>query len=141
MKTSARNVFPGKVVAVRPGAINDEIVMEANGQQIVAIVTNSSTKKLGLAPGRDCMAMIKASHVLLMTDADKYLLSTRNQFDGKVTQVNRGAVNTEVLMETASGFRLCAIITNTSAEGLGLAAGGACTAIVKAPHVILAVEK
>ena len=85
--------------------------------------------------------MIKASTVLVMTDADKYLLSTRNQFDGQVTRVEKGAVNSEVEIRTAAGFNLCAIITNASAAGLGLAPGVAATAIVKAPQVILAVAR
>ena len=142
MQTSARNVFNGTVKEVRPGAINDEIVLIVEGgQEIVAIITNNSTRKLGLAPGKPCIAMIKASTVLVMTDADKYLLSTRNQFDGQVTRVEKGAVNSEVEIRTAAGFNLCAIITNASAAGLGLAPGVAATAIVKAPQVIVAVAR
>ncbi len=142
MKTSARNVFNGTVKEIHPGAINDEIVLTAEGgQEIVAIVTNTSTRKLGLAPGKPCIAMIKASTVLVMTDASDYLLSTRNQFDGHIARLEKGAVNSEVEIRTAGGFNLCAIITNASAAGLGLAPGVAATAIVKAPQVILAVPR
>lgn len=142
MKTSARNVFNGTVKEIRPGAVNDEIVLTVEGgQEIVAIITNNSTRKLGLAPGKACIAMIKASTVLVMTDADKYLLSTRNQFDGQVTRVEKGAVNSEVEIRTPAGLTLCAIITNASAAGLGLAPGTPATAIVKAPQVILAVAR
>lgn len=99
MKTSARNVFNGTVKEIRPGAINDEIVLTVEGgQEIVAIITNTSTHKLGLAPGKACIAMIKASTVLVMTDADGYLLSTRNQFSGHIARVEKGAVNSEVEM-------------------------------------------
>ena len=122
MKTSARNVFNGTVKEIHPGAINDEIVLTAEGgQEIVAIVTNTSTRKLGLAPGKPCIAMIKASTVLVMTDASDYLLSTRNQFDGHIARLEKGAVNSEVEIRTAGGFNLCAI--------------------VKAPQVILAVPR
>lgn len=142
MKTSARNVFNGTVKEIHPGAINDEIVLTAEGgQEIVAIVTNTSTRKLGLAPGKPCIAMIKASTVLVMTDASDYLLSTRNQFDGHIARLEKGAVNSEVEIRTAGGFNLCAIITNASAAGLGLAPGVAATAIVKAQQVILAVPR
>ena len=142
MKTSARNVFNGTVKEIHPGAINDEIVLTAEGgQEIVAIVTNTSTRKLGLAPGKPCIAMIKASTVLVMTDASDYLLSTRTQFDGHIARLEKGAVNSEVEIRTAGGFNLCAIITNASAAGLGLAPGVAATAIVKAPQVILAVPR
>ena len=37
METSARNVFHGKVVAVRSGAVNDEVELSVEGgQSIVA---------------------------------------------------------------------------------------------------------
>lgn len=45
------------------------------------------------------MALIKASFVLLMNDAEDYLLSTRNQFNGTVAKVTPGAVNAEVLVD------------------------------------------
>ena len=88
MKTSARNVFHGKVVAVRSGAVNDEVELSVEGgQTIVASITQASTEKLGLKPGVEAMALIKASFVLLMNDAEDYLLSTRNQFNGTVAKV------------------------------------------------------
>ena len=57
METSARNVFHGKVVAVRSGAVNDEVELSVEGgQSIVASITQTSTKKLGLKPGVEAMA-------------------------------------------------------------------------------------
>ena len=142
METSARNVFHGKVVAVREGAINDEIELSVEGgHSIVASVTKTSTRKLGLAPGKEAMALIKASFVLLMNDADNYILSTRNQFNGTVAKVTPGAVNAEVLVDLPGGPGMTAIVTMGSVNKLQLAAGKKVTAIVKAPHVILAVKK
>ena len=142
METSARNVFHGKVVAVREGAINDEIELAVEGgQSIVASVTKTSTKKLGLVPGKEAMALIKASFVLLMNDADEYILSTRNQFNGTVSKVTPGAVNAEVLVDVPGMPGITSIVTMGSVNKLGLAEGKKVTAIVKAPHVILAVKK
>lgn len=40
METSARNVFKGKVVAVRSGAVNDEVELAVDGGlTIVASIT------------------------------------------------------------------------------------------------------
>ena len=48
MKTSARIQFSGTVVAVRDGAINDEIDLDAGGGvRIVATVTRDSRDALG----------------------------------------------------------------------------------------------
>ena len=51
-----------------------------------------------------------------------------------------GAVNTEVTMSLADGKSLTATITRESAQALDLKPGDAVTALIKAPHVILAVE-
>ena len=73
METSARNVFSGKVVAVNSGAVNDEVELSVEGGiNIVASITKVSTKNLGLKPGASAMALIKASFVLLMNDAENY---------------------------------------------------------------------
>lgn len=142
MLTSARNAFPVTVSAVHSGAVNDEIILSMDGgQEVVASITQASTKRLGLAPGKKALALIKASFVILLEDAGDWLLSTRNQFTGTVKAVRPGAVNTEVDMELPGGQTLCAIITVASAEKLKLAPGVAVTAAVKATNVILAVQK
>jgi molybdate transport system regulatory protein len=142
MQTSARNVFKGKVAAVHSGAVNDEVELSVEGGlSIVASITQVSTKKLGLKPGVEAVALIKASFVLLMNDAEKYLLSTRNQFAGTVSKVTPGAVNAEVLVDLPSGKSIASIVTMGSLASLGLAPGKKVTAIVKASQVILAVPK
>ena len=142
MNTSARNVFHGTVVAVRTGAVNDEIELEVEGgMHIVASVTKASTERLGLKVGVPAMALIKASFVLLMTDADQYLLSTRNQFSGTVASITRGTVNAEVQIDVPGMPGITSVITVGSADKLGLAQGSAVTAIVKAMNVIVAVQK
>ncbi|VVE47947.1 transporter [Pandoraea horticolens] len=66
MKTSARNQFSGKVVALLRGAVNDEVTMRTDaGQEIVAGITHENTKRLGLTAGRAAAALVKASSVIL----------------------------------------------------------------------------
>ncbi|MBS5050518.1 MAG: TOBE domain-containing protein, partial [Desulfovibrionaceae bacterium] len=49
MQISARNTFCGKVGAVLPGAVNDEIeIILPGGEKIIAIVTRESVRNLGL---------------------------------------------------------------------------------------------
>ena len=66
--------------------------------------------------------------------------SSRNQFLGTVTQVNKGAVNSEVVLNIGGDDEIVAIITNYSVENLELEAGKQAYALVKAPWVILAKE-
>ena len=69
MKLSARNVLRGKVVQVKPGAINSEVIIELpGGAQIVSIITKESAENLGLANGKPAYAIIKASNVMVAVD-------------------------------------------------------------------------
>lgn len=65
-------------------------------------------------------------------------ISARNIFEGRVSALNPGPVNTEVRLALAGGDELVAVITQAGARELGLAVGGRATAIVKAPWVIVA---
>ncbi|HOC45497.1 MAG: molybdopterin-binding protein [Syntrophorhabdaceae bacterium] len=67
-------------------------------------------------------------------------LSARNVLRGKVKAVNPGVVNTEVIIEVAGGAEIVSIITKTSADALGLAAGKAVYAVIKATNVMVAVD-
>ena len=141
MLTSARNQLAGKVSSITQGAVNDEVaIMLPDGQQIVAVVTRSSTQALNLAVGVDAFALIKASWIILLPADSGVRLSARNQLAGKVKNVALGAVNAEVTVEMPGGGDIVATITNDSAERLALAPGVAITAAFKASSVIVGVK-
>jgi len=64
-------------------------------------------------------------------------VSARNVFLGKVNEVRKGAVSTEVILGMKGGETLCAVVTNESARILGLAPGMEAYAFFKASAVIL----
>ena len=64
-------------------------------------------------------------------------ISARNVFLGKVKEVRKGAVNTEVIIELKGGEILCSVITNESVKVLGLKPGTEAYAFFKASSVIL----
>lgn len=67
-RLSAGNRLDGVVRAVRPGAVNAEVTVEAaGGLQVVAIVTQASVDAMALKPGDAVTALIKASDVILAT--------------------------------------------------------------------------
>jgi molybdate transport system regulatory protein len=138
MKTSARNQFTGTVSAYKKGAVNDEAEIKlAGGARVVAVVTHESAEALGLKVGGTAFALVKASSVILVTDFEGARLSARNQFEGKVAKLTSGAVNAEVTVDVGSGLSIIAIVTNTSAQALGLAVGKPVTAVFKASSVLL----
>ena len=140
MRTSARNALRGEIVRITPGAVSNEVALKvAEGVEIVAILTRRSVDELGLAPGRPAIALIKSSFVLL-AKGEGLRISARNQIAGRVTAREDGAVNSEVVLDIGGGKTLTATVTLESARALDLAVGDAVTALIKAPHVILAVE-
>ncbi|MBV4458855.1 TOBE domain-containing protein [Pseudomonas sp. COR58] len=140
MKVSARNVFKGQVTLVKEGAVNAEVVLTlAGGEQLVAVVTLESIKSLGIAVGKQAVALVKAPWVMLMTDAEGIRLSARNCLQGKVLSVTDGAVNAEVVIELSGGSKVYSIVTRDAVNELGLAAGVSATAVIKASHIILGV--
>jgi molybdate transport system regulatory protein len=140
MRTSARNALRGDVVRVTEGAVNSEVTLAvAPGVEITAILTRASVEDLGLAPGRSAIALIKSSFVLL-AKGEGLRTSARNHIEGRVARREDGAVNSEVTLDIGGGKTLTATITLESARALEIAPGDAITALIKAPHVILAVE-
>ncbi|MGF6602917.1 molybdate transport system regulatory protein [Paraburkholderia sp. GAS448] len=142
MRTSARNHFVGQVTAVKPGVVNDEITLRTQeGLTIVAIITHGSVASLGLAAGTPAFALVKASSVIVMVDVDSSKVSARNCIAGNVASVTKGAVNSEVVITAQGGTQVAAIITNESADRLGLASGKPAVAIFKASSVIVGIDQ
>lgn len=69
MKTSARNVLPGRIVAVVHGPVTTQVTLEiAPGVQVVSTITTESAKALSLRDGGQAYAIIKASSVMVGVD-------------------------------------------------------------------------
>lgn len=141
MKISARNQFKGVVSTVTVGVVNVEVQIRLKGGEIiVASITKESTDVLGIKEGIEVIALVKAPQIIIATDLGGYRLSARNQLQGTVTKVTRGAVNSEIDIELSGGDLIAATVTNDSVDTLGLNEGQSATAIFKAGSVILAVE-
>ena len=141
MKISARNIFQGKITEVKIGSVNSEVEVTLGGDdKIVAIVTNGSVQKLGLASGKAVTVLIKASSVLVMTDGSGLTLSTRNILAGKLSKLVNGPISSEVAIALPSGSTVYATITHDAATELGIKEGTNASAVFKASSVILGVS-
>ena len=141
MRTSARNALRGTVEHVAEGAVNCEVTLRISPKvALVAVVTQASAADLGLKPGREATALIKSSFVILAAGDTPLRTSARNQLTGTVTAHAQGGVNDEVVLELDDGATLTATITRGSGEALGFAQGQRITALIKASHLILAVD-
>ncbi len=140
MKTSARNQFLGSVKSIKLGAINAEVIVDiGGGDTLAAVITNESVEHLALTDGVEVYAMVKAPWVIVTT-SDGFKTSARNELHGTVVRCQEGAVNGEVIIELSGGKSVAAVVTNDSIHSLGLAEGVKACALIKASHVILAVN-
>ena len=64
---TARNQIRGTVVSILSDGLLSEVVLRLkDGQEIVAVVTRSSVRRLGIKKGQKAMAVIKATEVMLL---------------------------------------------------------------------------
>lgn len=141
MKISARNQLAGTVSAVKEGAVNGVVAIRVGEQIIKSDITMEAIKDLGLVEGKEAIAIVKASNVLVAAGSARIeTVSARNQFPGTVDKIVKGAVNGHVSIEIADGAKITASITNEAIEDLGLVEGAPAVAIVKATDVLVAVD-
>jgi molybdate transport system regulatory protein len=141
MKTSARNALKGFVTGIHEGAVNAEVTLRTpDNVEIVAIVTRESLADLGLKTGLPVTALIKSSFVILVAGDAPLKTSARNQLVGTVVSHTPGVVNDEVVLQVGARQTITAVITHGSGQALGLVPGSPAQALIKAPHVILAVD-
>jgi len=67
--TSARNNIVGRVLRLKKGEVNSEVVMDiGNEKTLCAIITNTSAEHLCVKKNQTLLALFKASSVILLTD-------------------------------------------------------------------------
>jgi molybdate transport system regulatory protein len=141
MKTSARNAFRCRVATIKRGTVDVEVTLElSDANFIVAVITNDSVDNLGLEPGRDVMALVKSSFVMLARADDHLQISARNRILGTVIERIDGGVNCDITVDVGGGKTLAAAITTISADSLPISVGDRVCAFFKASHVILAAD-
>jgi molybdate transport system regulatory protein len=141
METSARNQFHGRITKVKKGPVNAEVVLDiGGGDEIAAVITAESLENLGLAAGKEAYALFKAPWVILIPADDRIRTSARNRLCGAVSRCHKGPVSTEVVLDLPGGKQVVAIITGESAESLKIKTGAKLCALIKASHVIIAVQ-
>jgi molybdate transport system regulatory protein len=139
-KASERNQLFGKVTAVRIGAVTVEVsIALRGGDTLIASITKASADSFGLKYGDEVMTLIKAPFVMVVKDFGGYRLSERNQLKGTVKRIQKGTVNSEVVIELAGGDSVAAIITTESLKSMGLSEGDTAWAVIRAGSVILGV--
>jgi molybdopterin-binding protein len=68
MRLSTRNRLPGTITEVIKGEAAARVSMQVGENHMVALITRESAEELGLQPGKQVMALVKATDVMVMTD-------------------------------------------------------------------------
>jgi molybdate transport system regulatory protein len=141
MKTTARNQFAGTVKSVELGPVSATVTIALkNGDDIAATMTSAAAQRLKLKKGKEALALIKASAIVLVTDFAGWQLSARNQFAGTVSRIERSAVSSLVILTLPGGATISASVTNEGVQALDLKVGAAATAVFKAYSVMVAAQ-
>ena len=138
MRISARNQFKGTVTKINEGAVNGIVTIDVNGSAVSATISMASIKELGLEVGKEAIAVIKATEVMIGLGEMK--LSARNKFAGTVKSINRGAVNAIVTLDALGGNTISSTISLAAVDELGLEEGKEAVAVIKATSVMVAVD-
>ena len=141
MKCTARNQFAGTVRSVEIGPVSAQVTIALKaGDEITATLTAAAAQRLKLKKGKEALALIKASAVVLVTDFAGWQLSARNQLAGTVSRIERGAVSSLVVVTLPGGAAITASVTNEGVQALDLKVGAPATAVFKAYSVMVAVQ-
>lgn len=68
MKLSTRNRLPGTITEVVKGEAAARVSLQVGDNHMVALITRESAEELGLEPGKQVTALVKATDVMLLTD-------------------------------------------------------------------------
>ncbi|MFI9556390.1 molybdopterin-binding protein [Nonomuraea endophytica] len=68
MRLSARNRIPARVTAITKGEATANVELDAGGVRLMASITVEAVEDLGLRPGSELVAVIKASDVMLAVE-------------------------------------------------------------------------
>lgn len=143
MKTSARNVFQGRITSLRHFGLLVEVILHTTGGlRVSALITDESCRTLALAEGKLVNASVKAPWVLVQPGMPEQNTApaAENCFAGLVERVREDPMVAEVLVALPEGSQVCALLSRGPESPAGLSAGQQVTVLFKAFSVILSLD-
>ena len=137
LQTSARNQWFGTVTQRDHQQVQQHVdILLADGStRLKVAITAQSGERLGLDEGKEVLVLLKAPWVSVTRDP-KVAAAADNQLPCRISHIQRGEEQCEVLMALPDGQTLCA--TLPLAEAAGLEEGADVTAYFNADRIILA---
>jgi len=123
-KTSARNVFYGKISSLHKGTIQTAVeVITPSGNNVTSIITTNSLTRIGLKPGMLVTAEVKAPLIQLCKNQNAPKCSAENVFQGTVCEITKSRTTSEVVARLSDGTELCAIISEKNRRTMNITDG------------------
>ena len=117
VRTSARNQFMARVASRPKGTLREEILLELAGRRLIKVaITHESVLALGLKPGLEVVALVKASSVDLCVGGGGKIAGARNRLTGTVAQVIRDGGTAEVAVDLGAGLTGVALVEGPAAS-------------------------
>ncbi len=116
VRTSARNQFVARVASRPKGNLREEILLELAGRRLIKVaVTHESVLALDLKPGREVVALVKASSCELAIGGGGRIGGDPNRLTGTVAHVIRDGDSAEVAVDLGAGLTGIALIEGPAA--------------------------
>ncbi|QOV65369.1 molybdenum-dependent transcriptional regulator [Kosakonia pseudosacchari] len=119
LQTSARNQWFGTITAREHNDVQQHVdVLLADGEtRLKVAITAQSGERLGLDEGKEVLVLLKAPWVSITQDA-KRAAQADNQLTGRISHIERGEQQSEVLMTLPDGQVLCATVPTHEMDNL-----------------------
>lgn len=139
LKTSARNVFRGKVTRINKRGLLVDVTLEtADGLQITSIITETSCKSLKLEKGKAVNALVKAPWVRVVAQGQPKANGDEiNYYSGMVEEARSDENATEILVTIGDGIQLCSVIPQPATLAADIKKGAKVEVEINALAVIL----
>lgn len=116
VRTSARNQFMARVVSRPKGTLREEVLLELAGRRLIKVaVTHESVVALGLKPGLEVVALVKASSVDLCVGGGGRIGGDPNRLTGAIAHIIRDGNTAEVAVDLGSGLTGIALVEGPAA--------------------------
>lgn len=137
LQTSARNQWFGTVTGRDHSQVQEhiEILLADGTTRLKAAITAQSGQRLGLNEGQEVLVLLKAPWIGIALNPEQ-AAEADNQLRGRISHIERGAEQCEVLMTLPDGQSLCATVPVNDATELD--EGAVVTAYFNADRVIIA---
>jgi molybdate transport system regulatory protein len=141
-RTSIRNKLIGTIKSIKPRMYHGEVILTLKGgDEIHAVLTLDSIKRLDLNEGSKAHVLIRAPHLILVKPNCGLKFSAGNYLCGKVSHILDTRLNAEITLELKGGEHLRAVVPHDAIADLGIKEGEQFCGVFKASNVVLATEE